>query len=287
MGIRKTRVLRGLVALIATCAPLTSCTVFNGRTLPLDAGDPAEAGHDAADANASDGEVGPPAECGCATANAVLCDDFESGLAMHWSASSKGTATKPTLDTTEAHCGKYALYMHVPAFADAGLGVGPILSDSTILLDPRLAAHVYARVWVYMTSASRLGNGNKMSIVQLQQDVGQKFGISAYVGNLTTEIDDFTGGAASSALSTQPLPRDVWSCVQWHVGYDATKGTSDLMVDALTGSATLSGADTKPSPGYAFFILQAYFQSTVAAQSSVDLWFDDLIIDDKPIGCTK
>jgi hypothetical protein len=245
-----------------------SCTVFNGKSYSLDA---------------SDGACCPS---GSGTA---VCQGFEEAIASPWEFSASSDASRPAPDDAHAHCGRRSLHVHSDAIP-AGGDFSSMVAETRTFADPAFSAEVFARAWVFLPPAFQLGDGassNFASLFEVTQGVDPFGGVAAQFSSSSLNIAYWPGTGHFQA-GTHALMRDVWTCVEWHVRYGDGDGTSEIWVDdEPTPWVHFEGMRTKPSPAYSRFMAGIFFTGSPVAQPPLDLWLDDLVVDNKRIGCGK
>jgi hypothetical protein len=251
-----------------TAAAATSCTVFNGKSLP--------AGSDASDA--------PDASaCGCqAVPGAAFCDDFEGMPSPSWS--TLGNA--PTPDMIHAHCGQWSLHAQSPTLATTDSFLGALVETVTVG-NKSLTGGFYLRAWVYLPSSSQFGASNYASIIETRQAADPFLGIGVQLAPGTLELTDWTNNPVADTKNNDPFPLDAWTCVEWQVIPEAATGSTQVWLDGGTSAtASLSGVATQASPPYQGILLGLFFAGP-SAQPAFDVWIDDVVIDSTRVGCAN
>jgi hypothetical protein len=209
----------------------------------------------------------------CANVSVRLCDGFESAtLSNVWgTVLTKGTAT---VDTTRSYRGKSSLKLHNDQLSSADSDVE--VYESTTFP----STHFYARAFVYVPSTFSLSTANVM-FAEEGNSPYSGIVLDLLNGSFQTEntISNITKG------STTKMPTNSWVCLEWEV-QTGSSGFTNLSVNGaaangLTGTQNLAGGSGNP---IAQFGLALIGTGTVPAR---DVWFDELIIDSAPIGCTK
>jgi hypothetical protein len=209
------------------------------------------------------------------TCAAVLCEDFESQTidASKWSI----IGDPVVVDTAMAHSGVASAHAHATAVAGGASGGSQIGTD--VLMQPALAAALHVRAWMYLPSSDAFAHPARLMAAQ-QGGSG-----SSLFLNLSDQImvSDTASGAHTSG--TAP-PRDRWFCVEWATDFSSANGDSTVSIDG-TPAASITGTMALFSPPASRIVLGVYTYQPAAAQAALDVWLDDLIIDNKPIGCTQ
>ena len=86
-------------------------------------------------------------------------------------------------------------------------------------------------------------------------------------------------------FSATSFPTDRWACLELHVHADSTDGVIQLSIDGDALTDILFTGDTQPSPTYGIWSIGMFFPSLPSGTYSI--WFDEVMVDDQPIGCTR
>lgn len=184
-----------------------------------------------------------------------------------------------TLDSTERARGSQALHLHQPAETiDGGQTVVQSFARHDLSGAP---TSLYVRFYLYASPTVVFGDGP--GVLWLSNSAGTiEFGADPN-GNLA--IRDFNLGGGE-LVSGQAFPLGRWSCFELAatLGDPATSKVTVSLDGTDIPSLTQTGNDLSTP-----FSSLALDYATVAAASvpDYDVWFDELIVDDKPIGCAK
>jgi hypothetical protein len=147
---------------------------------------------------------------------------------------------------------------------------------------------VYLRAWVYVDTTKGAFDPTNVAIFAVDQPMTPFKGI-----DLNLEAGSFssynnipmTNVSFTASKTTAPMPTDQWVCLEWRV-HSATSGNAKLLVNSTEVTALSGTQNTLPSPalGEIGFGLIAFPPTSTAAR---DVWFDDIIVDNKAIGCTQ
>lgn len=268
----------GSFALVVVLA--TGCTVFNGKSVPTDAGAVGTDGGASDDASARDSASAN--DCGCTGSNHVLCESFEAPLlGVTWSR--LGDVTPH--DTTRAHCGSGSLRVRTPAVA-ANAQDGVAIQTDQLLRDPRLSGGFYSRAWVYLPSAADLVGFNYFTLLEVRQAADPFLGAGVQINRDQSTLVNWTATPAAFVGSGAAFPRDTWTCVEWQIVFGKGTGATNVWIGgAEKPTIALDATDTAPTPAYADVLLGAFVGTGGEAQPSFDLYVDDVAFDDKRIGC--
>jgi hypothetical protein len=209
----------------------------------------------------------------CAT-GVLFCDGFEQGLGA-WPNPEQTNGTIG-LSTTRAHRGMYSVDAHENAITQGG-GNPYVSIDHTQTWPP----HFWVRFFVYVPSPFPPSNA---ALLNLIQSSGAYPGIQLFLtgGKGNVAMTTFLTGNDHTWQSATISPLDQWVCFE--VEADVPNGT----VHVSMNDTHLTDLDmmniSLPSPDTTKLGL-GFFMPNV--QGAYDVWFDDVIVDDNPIGCTK
>jgi hypothetical protein len=223
-----------------------------------------------------DAGVGAAGNAGCAGSMLALCEDFESGMldANVWKLrQSKGTAT---LDSSRAASGKYSVHVHVDPGSDTMVGI----TESKTF--PALKAGLFARAFIFIPGAmaSSLFMGDRHSRLIYAQGATPygEYALGIWNGGL---IQNHYSNSDDSQDTKMLPPFDQWFCLEYEL--DSAAGNvraylNDMEITALRHDGwPASNIDTL------MFGVDRYGSFPVAE----DIWFDDLAVDAKRIGCAR
>jgi hypothetical protein len=209
---------------------------------------------------------------GCASSTALLCEDFENGFD-----SSKWTDIVQTGGTAlidgppdPVHSGLHSLHLNGdPVDADA--------NDTTIVwrtLAHQWPATLFVRAFLYWDSPLAGGVTNNLEL----QNADRSKGFVLYTGQGGF---GWTNWGDNVSRTTPVIPATgEWTCVEWSI--DGTTGDVEVSVDGVPNPA-LSDTTTPTFPFTELDIGMAYTHDQ--AEPTMDAWMDDVVLDDKPIGC--
>lgn len=216
--------------------------------------------------------AGTPSRCGGLAV--LLCDGFESPtFDAQWTVTQKSGAM--TVDGVQAWRGSSAAHAHSTALTPPPQPSVSINEGRTFPIN----GTIYVRAWIYARSPIP---GNTSVAVMVLADAGP--------GGVELDLD---GGhpalydnsrPQSGATSASLFPTDRWTCVQLTMSQGVTRGDVHLFVDGSeVTDAGLTGASITPVA--AFYAGLEYFLAP--ALPDVDVWIDELIVDDKPTTCDE
>ena len=230
--------------------------------------DPLETSTDATTTPAIDA---PDPACG----NQLICDGFEdAAFAANWNlAQINGTVS---LDSTHVHRGTRALRAHTNAGALTDTRKAE-LSDSTSLPTTATPRILYARSWGYFPSPHHAAYNQFITFAN-----GSGDGFAMGDQNLKMVSNHFNSAEFSeSAMKTLPLDR--WVCFQFEIPTDQT-GTMRGSVDGLeVADLALPISPAEATMTQVFVGLD--WPNLAQTIPPIDVWFDDIIVDDAPISC--
>jgi hypothetical protein len=217
-----------------------------------------------------------------------FCEGFESGMIdpARW-----GTRNEPGANTIAVEAGRvkrglYALHVHVidnpPLDGSFGYEQPVIFTSQPLPMSP-----VYARFWVYFENSVPMV---RSSLVDLAQE-SNPYGTAGVGWYDTGQIESGASAPGFAQQSATHFQANVWTCVEMMVAPDPTDGGSGAMGkltvainDAPMSDLTINAVIAQP-PYSAMFVGLAF--SPYPGQPPIDVWFDELIVDNKPIGCAK
>jgi hypothetical protein len=198
----------------------------------------------------------------------LLCKSFESGEPL----GNYDVVGQISRDVEHVYLGQYALHAHQDG--TAALESAVALYDATI---PSPDVYVRAFVWVAAPLPS-----NSVTFFRLQQLNAPQHSLDVqlsggYVQTRATKTNMIMKSATA-------FPTGRWVCVEWHI-HLASNGTSTVSLDDQAIAGLSAPQDTTDSPLYDLLVLG--LESTdVGGPPARDLWMDEVVLDDKPIGCT-
>jgi hypothetical protein len=227
-----------------------------------------------------------PSTCPQVTA---FCEGFESGAINPaiWSQRQDVPVNTLSVDGVHVKRGNFALHVHSVANPqlDGGLGFqqAQIAETQTFPNNP-----LYVRAFIYIDSAVPMVRTGLLTFAQTANPFSE-----AAVGFYNTgQIENSTldpGQSLQSAMHFQP---SVWNCVELMVAPDPSDAGSSTAMGSST--VTLNGAvvgdvtinAVRAIPPYQLLRIGLDFAPN-ATEPAIDVWFDEIIVDNKPIGCTQ
>jgi hypothetical protein len=210
----------------------------------------------------------------CSSANALFCDGFEAGsLVAPWGPYTvQGSIT---VDSLHVYRGRYALHVHQNAIASGATGVA-------ISTQAYPSPDIFLRAYVYLPSPAPTGTFTFLR--------AQMSGNGQYTVDLDVHNGVFTTNASRVSVaetSTTAPPLDRWFCVEWQI-HVATNGYTIMKLDGnpVAGLAATNTFDSTNSPLYDWLVV-GLDSGAATAIPQRDLWLDEIILDNKAIGCAR
>jgi hypothetical protein len=210
---------------------------------------------------------------------ALFCDGFETGIDTHkgWYLNTNNGAI--TADPTRAHRGAQSAHIHMNS-------VGPNVEAKAQLAQNRFypVNDLHIRAYFYFQATS-----DTTSLMALQQNTTPYRGIYFYSGASQQKIWD--DASSNVAFSNSAYPIDQWVCVELEVtnadGAMGGMGRARAWIgDPQTLAVDLANASTTFNPPLNTLFFGGILQSP-SGVAAFDEWVDDVIIDNKPIGCAQ
>ena len=228
------------------------------------------------DALPGDGAQGdtPTGDAAPSCAGYDICDGFEAPtFAALWSPDSM-----VTLDTSKAHRGTRSVHVHMPAFS-ANTGDYQTLNQTQT---PMTSTTFWIRAWFWLSALPANGNGMELISAERPSSAGDYL----FVFNDATHIYSQFGQDSKITMTTAPLGQ--WFCVVFKiVRSTGTGGSLDLTGDIATLSLPNTQTDSSTNPMNVVTMGMGFASSnTPSAQPALDLWIDDVIVNDAAVSCT-
>jgi hypothetical protein len=231
-------------------------------------------------ASASADMASPPSLC--AAGGFRFCDGFESGMVDSASWSPRGGGA--TVDSAHVYRGRFAMHAHLDALA-----AGAPEAEANLLTSKGAAVTgtIYARVFVYFASPLSVEFDQ---FLNLADNNGTGVAVALDTDNPVDNNYTIGGQPNSYAQSSRTVAADHWQCVRLAISGQAAGGNNvtgnvqvsidDQDVTDADLTATTVSQETKLFLGFDF----GPPKNAVPAQ---DAWFDEIVIDDKPITCQQ
>ncbi len=221
----------------------------------------------------------------------LVCEDFENGLDTdRWTP----RGPTPTIDDSIAARGKQSLHVHTESN-----GLSYItLRDIFPVANNRYYARVFVRFgamptaprWAHWTISGAEGSGTDAEI----RIGGQYDGEINRLGNGTDRgpTGDWTYLDRDPDNSPRPVPVDEWVCLEWLNDGDAQESKvwwDDVEHPSLFTSRTEhgGGGDDYLLPEFESVWFGWWLYQADPVPDQYDVWLDEIVIDDEPIGCAR
>lgn len=227
--------------------------------------------------------VGGAASTALCPPSALVCEDFEDGMANGWSALATGMA----IDSVHARSGKNALSITIPANARGGF-----ITMKGQPLFPLVNKTMWGRVMVWFDSTSDghtdLIRGQSAAGGNPSYNVGEQHG--AYLLNYYNGSNATDCWARPRAPTPTVVALNKWMCWEWT--FNAGTNNMQLYVDGtlyrnvdMTGDGCLTGNGTWVAPtDFGQVSVGALIAET--RPTIMQAWFDDIAIGtSQRIGC--
>lgn len=219
----------------------------------------------------------------CANSGLAFCDSFEGASidANKWTIAKNGSNTV-TLDTTQHARGNKALKLHFTSNTNFQYAWLSTLKPFDQV--PALQSHVFGRLFYKIDKLPT----KAMHWTTIEVDGPLANGTNARL-RYGGEYDNFmanyvTGAGEMGKFSKTPFPVDAWTCIEWE--YVKATNTMRLWSDE-TLIADVEVSDPKwihPKYDKLYVGWQNYQPNLVVP---MNVWVDDVAVDDARIGCTK
>jgi len=224
--------------------------------------------------------VGGPSRCDAA--NVIFCDGFESQTIAptKWSQHLLG-ATTLKVDSSRAYRGQFSLHVHMTPPQAGGYMHGYLTEIASTA--PKT---MFMRAFVWVASSTPRYNPTILLTAQQAQQTNRLADVALNETYMLRDGHNVPPGVYQQ--SGTALPLDDWACVEWQLSNDPSDGgtleervwISDYEVDGLhVANDGITPAFVTPGIGV----------MTIPPADSIpfDVWYDEIIIDDKRIGCAK
>ena len=213
----------------------------------------------------------------CRNLNVLLCDGFEKpSFDGVWTVSNNSNGSF-TVDNTRAYRGNRSAHVHTNAYPPAPVPDQTLTEMRTF---PLSTGTIYLRAWVYMQSP-------------LPSNSAIAFFILADNGSGGVEVDSIAGGhpglngdatPMTFATSTSLFPLDRWACLQLSMPQGVANGPVHLYLDGkeVTDAALANATITQVVALY----MGLEFDNPPSL-TPIDVWYDELIVDNKPTTCDE
>jgi hypothetical protein len=198
----------------------------------------------------------------------VFCDGFEHGLgAWNQDTANGGTVT---VDTLHRFRGNSALHASLPA--------GATNIKAALTRTQSWGRPVYIRFFVYLTSPLYPAD---LGLLQVQEPAPSQAILFLYTNGFPNYVA-FGSQSAPDASTSGPLvevPLETWVCME-------------VALDGTNATLRMNGGDT-PLATVTFVastenvLLNLGLHVSQSSNPAFDAWFDEVAVDNHPIGCTQ
>jgi hypothetical protein len=199
----------------------------------------------------------------------ILCDGFEDGqLDARWTRYiDRGSAE---VDATRAYRGTGSLLVHL----DSATGTAGHGTVYTPLAYPY--PDLYVRAFVFVPALT----SPLMALMTMVQRNSPYATMQLSFENGSFSVWDSLDNSHSTSVA--PMATGQWLCLEWQVHYNYTTGSTRVWLD---GQQILSGNGLITDPDPFYYYLRIGLEATTA--TATDVWVDELVADEQPIGCTR
>jgi hypothetical protein len=192
-----------------------------------------------------------------------------------WNPLTSGAASM-SVDQTRAYRGSQALHVHVTPPADGGAPFSEgLIYESAAMPDP-----LYVRAFVYLPPSSLTDGPVLLDARQLGSPYGD---IELGADSAGILVGD-TLSPPFTAHSSAPIATNRWLCIEWRVAGAGGLDTRTWVDGTELSELHRTGAAISPSFG---LLRVGVALVAMVGSPAYDLWFDEIEIDSKPIGCLK
>jgi hypothetical protein len=217
------------------------------------------------------GDAGTPSRCG---SDFFFCDGFERDLSA-WTRPSSGAGTVEQ-DTTRALRGASAMHARVPELTTNGP------ADATLLRSFTWPAHLYARFFGYVTTSVFSEGVNLITLVSDRGGGAALFLSSPSPGAPSRfALTAFAVPNEGSLFSATLIPANRWFCVELEIDQPGKRLT--VSVDGAPLAQLTRTIDIAPITNLGVGL---NFPSGHVGPP-IEAWFDEVAVDDKPVGCDR
>ena len=221
-----------------------------------------------------------PSSCASLSPKPLLCEDFEASATLDnslWTVSAS-----PVMDSAFSHRGQRSLHMHSPAINAGGVeSLGQMFEQRSF--QGFTGSDLYVRLWAYAPKAP--AGSDSVRIVSTEQPASPYDGLGVMLTPTNLLLEDWETTFRVQTSTTAPTFAS-WGCYELHVVLSPTNGTFTLSGQNIPSVGTITGK-TQPTPAVGQISIGPYFYMPVASQPVYYLWVDDIIVDNKPIGCDR
>lgn len=193
--------------------------------------------------------------------DAMFCDGFEDPDLSAWDL--YGGVMRVVRPTPRGTAVLQADTTGPGQISEAGVNFGPFVSGT-----------LAARAWLYIPSGFPVIH---FDLIDLKYAQNGGIGVLGYYGDLVI-YQNLTGETTTVGVT---VPRDRWMCVELRLEV-SNPGRATLFLDDVS-IAEVSGIDAAPAQGYNR--VNVGLPWTDETQGNTRVFVDELVLDNKPIGC--
>ena len=245
------------------------------------------------DAATKDAALGPdvPTTADGGNCPAVLCDGFESAkLASFWipnttvpDASAGGSLGTVEIDSIHVHSGARALHVHVDAIpgGNTTTGYAFITESESLESTPDQA---YVRAWFYLPALSDAYQIMAYQSPEVSEgDLFLSFGPNGNTQSATLGLNPLNMKALTVATD---LPLSTWFCLEWQADFASPQQSLLYLNDAQIMGYDYAQPTEVNGQSWMYFNLGLQRYYPTQADSAIDMWIDDVVIDTSLIPCS-
>jgi hypothetical protein len=215
--------------------------------------------------HSSDGGRTPASTC--PLPSVFLCDGFEAGL-VDWGMSTQNSQV--TIDDQRAYRGTHSLHV-----SSQPITTGSVYARLTHSGSPTGTA--FMRAFMYLQGPLPRTDANLLQFAPSREILGGR----VYNGG-DAHLSLFSDSLYPSQTASLMLPLDRWVCVEWQV-VTGSSGTIRVWMDG----GELSDLQLPVTGTLELGSFAIGFDDIYPPLPRFDVWYDEIIVDGAPIGCTK
>jgi hypothetical protein len=205
-----------------------------------------------------------------------ICDGFETAtLDARWTSDLHGGTI--TVDTSRAYRGASSLHLHTDAAATAGFT--PFANLVTYSTLPYTTT-AYARAWFFFPSNY---SSEFNQVLNFSESTGQGVAFATAGGHPI--LNDYSTPNSYMQSATVTLPTNQWVCLSLSLSQTGTSGTVKQLVNDVEVSDTTFASAATPAMDHIYLGLD--WVGNPASFPATDLWMDEVVINDSPVGCAQ
>ncbi len=221
---------------------------------------------------AGDGGVCAPGQSVCTSIGSpLLCDGFEAGAVdSAWDPVDFSPGTRAIVGDAPAGCGALAVSADASPFRH--------YVERVLASPPIFSGDLYVRTWIRAESAQPINEWIAALFIAENTDPFDGVGLHIEPGPTITLYAERDGAGVYERV---PIEAGAWTCVEIHFEVSSA-GVIELFVGG-TRRARFEGIDLQTASGYRAIGIGVLHHGPM--QGATRLFFDDVVVDDAPIGC--